>query len=339
MSDLISVIVPVYNVEEYLRECIDSIIEQTYSNLEIILIDDGSKDESGIICDEYEKKDSRIKVIHKENAGVSSARNTGLQIATGDWVAFVDSDDWLEENYFEVLMKCAIDKKAEIVSCGYNRVTVNKKESINNSGNILIFDARNFLIKLLNPQVGYGFTHMKIYKREIINDVVFDTELKVGEDCLFNEQVVLNANRICVIEKNLYNYRVNPNSVVRSFDKNYVNKYLKAMNKNKEYLKKHYENDTIIKQSYYNYVAFHVMLIAVNYCYNLENTEKNKRKLLKEICCVKCFEEGIKNSNYQNLSLTRQITLFTLKHKLYFFTEFICKYRQRQGKVRSHMKN
>ena len=96
MKDLISVIVPVYNVEKYLNKCLDSIISQTYTNLEIILIDDGSTDNCGKICDEYASKDKRIKVIHKENAGVSSARNYGIQCATGDWIMFVDSDDWIE---------------------------------------------------------------------------------------------------------------------------------------------------------------------------------------------------------------------------------------------------
>ena len=103
MEDLISVIVPVYNVEKYLNKCIDSIINQTYKNLEIILVDDGSQDSSGKICDEYTKKDNRIKVIHKENGGVSSARNIGLNNATGEWIAFIDADDWVDEEYLQTL--------------------------------------------------------------------------------------------------------------------------------------------------------------------------------------------------------------------------------------------
>ena len=105
MDDLISVIVPIYNVEKYLKQCIDSIINQTYKKLEIILVDDESPDECGIICDEYQKKDSRVRVIHKKNGGVSSARNVGIDIATGKWITFIDSDDWIDEEYFNIMLE------------------------------------------------------------------------------------------------------------------------------------------------------------------------------------------------------------------------------------------
>lgn len=331
-KDLISVIVPVYNVEKYLKRCVDSIVNQTYKNLEIILVDDGSKDKSGAICDEYEKIDNRVKAIHKQNGGVCSARNMALQEAKGEWIAFIDSDDWIELNYFEELYNCAIELNSDIVICGYNRVTENKKESINNSGKIIELNSREFLIKLLNPQTGYGFCHMKLYKRDSIKDIIFNTSLKVGEDALFNEMVAQNVKRVCLVEKNLYNYRINPNSVVRKYDLEYANKYLKSMEVNREYLFKMYSNDDEIKQNYYNFVAFHVLLVAVNYCYNKDNKVKNKTVLLKEVCKYKVFKEGIKKSNYNNLSITRKISLFTIKNKLYFITRCICWIRNRQNK-------
>ena len=105
MRDSISIIVPVYNVEKYLEKCIDSILNQSYQNLEIILIDDGSTDNSGSICDEYKKKDQRVQVIHQKNQGQSSARNAGLNIAKGSYIGFVDSDDWIEQNMYEKLYK------------------------------------------------------------------------------------------------------------------------------------------------------------------------------------------------------------------------------------------
>ena len=130
MEDLISVIVPIYNVEKYINRCIDSIIEQTYTNLEIILVDDGSTDNSGSICDEYAKKDNRIKVIHKENGGVSSARNVGLDTAIGQYITFVDSDDYIEKKYCEILLKTLKKQKADCVACGYNRIYKNKEEKM-----------------------------------------------------------------------------------------------------------------------------------------------------------------------------------------------------------------
>ena len=333
MEELISIIVPVYNVEKYLNKCIDSIINQTYKNLEIILVDDGSLDNSGKICNEYAEKDSRIKVIHKENGGVSSARNKGLEIANGEWVAFVDSDDWIENNFCEVLLNNAIEYKVDIVLCGYNRVSLSNIDKIRNTKKIIELNANEYLINVLNPQTGFGFCHMKLYKRKNIRNIKFKEGLLVGEDALFNEQVSKKIKKAIFVEESLYNYRINNNSVVRKFDKNYSNKYLKSIKINKEYIFENYKSNKEVIQNYYNFVAYHVLLIAVNYCYNKENKEKNKMNLLKKVLNIPEFKAGIKKSNYENLSITRKITLFTIKHRLYFFTEIICKYRQKQNKV------
>ena len=115
MGSKISVIIPVYNVEPYLRQCLDSVVNQTYKNLEIIIIDDGSPDNCGAICDEYAAKDKRIQVIHKENCGLSAARNDGLARATGEWIAFVDSDDWCELDLYEKAIACAEKTDPDIV--------------------------------------------------------------------------------------------------------------------------------------------------------------------------------------------------------------------------------
>ena len=120
MDKLISIIVPVYNVEKYVAECIESIIKQTYQNLEILLIDDGSTDNSGKICDKYAEKDKRIKIIHKENGGVSSARNLGLDLAQGEYIAFIDSDDFVSNKYIESLYSAIEHKDAEIVLSKYS---------------------------------------------------------------------------------------------------------------------------------------------------------------------------------------------------------------------------
>ena len=118
----ISVIVPVYKVEPYLRKCLDSIVNQTYRNLEIILVDDGSPDNCGAICDEYAAGDGRIRVIHQENGGVSSARNAGLSAVTGEWVGWVDSDDWIEPDMYEYLLKNALEQNADIAVCSHYEV-------------------------------------------------------------------------------------------------------------------------------------------------------------------------------------------------------------------------
>lgn len=329
-KDLISVIVPVYNVEKYLKECLDSICRQTYKNLEIILIDDGSNDLSGKICDEYLKKDCRIKVIHTENKGVCSARNIGMEKAKGKWITFVDSDDWIEEEFCEELYREIIKENCDVALCGYYRVIGKNREKINCNIKEKFVNSNQYLIKSLNPQTGYGFSHMKLYRSECIRNVKFNEKLVVGEDALFNEMISENIKKGVMVSKPLYNYRINQNSVVKRYDKKYFEKYLKSIIVNKEYIfDKYYENRVII-QNYYNYVAFHVLLVAVNYCFNPQNNKQYKT--LKEICNNKYFKEGIKKSNYDSLSLTRKITLFTIKIKLYLLTGAICKYRQKQNR-------
>ena len=122
MEKLVSVIIPAYNIERYISRCLDSIMAQTYNNLEIIVIDDGSKDQTAEILDDYQKRDSRIIVVHKENGGVSSARNNGLDIATGDYISFVDGDDLIESNMYEILVKILEKEKTDIAHCGYQMI-------------------------------------------------------------------------------------------------------------------------------------------------------------------------------------------------------------------------
>lgn len=332
MEDLISIIVPVYNVDKYLRNCVDSILGQTYRNIEIILIDDGSKDQSGKICDEYKKIDDRVIVIHQKNSGVSSARNKGIELSKGKWITFVDSDDWIEKDFCKVLYTKAIENQCDVALCGYNRVGESNIETININGHDNILGSKEYMINSLNPQTGFGFCHMKLFNKNIIKNNRFDEKLLVGEDAIFNEMISKNINRAIFIKKALYNYRMNMNSVVKKYDENYANKYLNSMKINKEYIFKYYKDSKEIIQNYYNYVAYHVLLVAVNYCYNPDNKTKNKRKSLKEVCNYKEFRDGIKNSNYNNISTTRKITLFTIKHNLYFLAECICKYRQKQNR-------
>ena len=153
-SPLISVIVPVYNVEEYLTQCIESIINQTYTNLEIILVDDGSTDQSGKICDEYAIKDDRIQVIHKENRGVGSARNVGLDTSKGEYVSFVDSDDYVDKNYIKILLKQMLEHNVQVSICNLaitdkKNTTIRYKDKING-----VITTEIVIKKILNFELG-----------------------------------------------------------------------------------------------------------------------------------------------------------------------------------------
>ena len=181
---VISVIVPVYKVEKFLDRCINSIIQQTFTNLEIILVDDGSPDRSGEICDEWKMKDKRIRVIHKENGGLSDARNKGLDVATGDYVAFIDSDDFVAENYLEKIYR----PDEEMVIGGVAKVDINGKviERICPylDGNVYIEDmAKTFYKEQLATGI-YGFVSSKLIKKSVIekNKIRFDSKINLAED-------------------------------------------------------------------------------------------------------------------------------------------------------------
>ena len=300
MKDLISIIVPIYNVEKYLNKCIESIVNQTYENIEIILIDDGSNDNSGIICDEYAKKDNRIIVVHKENGGVSSARNKGLKIAKGEWISFVDADDWIEQTFCQTLLNKVTQEQADIALCGYNRITDNRIEKINANNQEVFLNSNEYLVKSLNPQTGFGFCHMKLIKKEVLKSISFNERIEVGEDALFNIQLSTYIKKAVFLKQPLYNYRINNQSVVKRYDENYANKYLKSMKIIEEYIWQEYneenEENIEIKQNYYNFVAYHIMLIIVNYCYHPDNKMCNaqRKNMLKEVINNDLFIIGLK---------------------------------------------
>ena len=331
MEDLISVIIPVFNNEDYLKECIESIINQSYKHLEIILIDDGSTDNSKKICDEYAQRDSRIKTIHKANEGVSQTRNLGIDMATGEWITFIDADDYIEKDFIEKTMKSALEEKCDIVITGYRRLRGEKEETICKKESYML-NGREFLLEALSPQEGVGFSAMKLIKKSIIKDVRFDSRLKVGEDALFNIMLSENIERAFYLNKDIYIYRVNQVSVVKRYDQDYAKKYLQSMQINKEYITNKFKDDKEVVQKLNNFIAFHVLLIAVNYSFSFKNKEKHKIKGFKEICNIPEFKEGISRSNYDNISFTRKVALFSIKHKLYATMALISIVRQIQNK-------
>lgn len=216
---LISVIVPVYNVEKYLRKCLDSIINQTYQNIEIILVDDGSKDTSGQICDEYALKDSRIIVIHKENGGLSSARNAGLDIAKGNYVMFVDSDDYVEPQFCEIPLKLALEKGVDIVTFGYNKVFEDGHNWYRRTNTPRLIESiegiREIIVK---NDIIFSFAWNKLYKLSLFNDVNYPIG-KIYEDQATTYLLFHKAQRIYVTDAILYNYVYRESSISADWDR------------------------------------------------------------------------------------------------------------------------
>lgn len=215
MIKRISVIIPVYNVEKYLKRCIDSILNNIYSNLEIILVNDGSLDNCPNICDEYLLKDKRIKVIHKENGGLSSARNTGLDVATGDFVAFIDSDDWISQDYFSILMNVQSTEDYDVVICDYISTSQeNYRFDTESSFDVKELTRQDVLTKRVTKTHVWG----RIYKRQIIDNIRFENEKLVLEDALYNATVIQRNNelKIAYVDTKIYAYYKREGSLVQS---------------------------------------------------------------------------------------------------------------------------
>lgn len=210
--DLISIIVPVYKVEPYLDMCIESLVGQSYESLEIILVDDGSPDYCPVICDKWAEKDKRIKVIHKENGGLSDARNAGLAIATGNWVSFIDSDDWIDLQFYEKLKKLG-DRGADIVGCSAALVDekgtyLGTQKSIDCELNTV--DA---LRHLINEDILRQTVWNKIYRRELLKDTLF-FQGKYNEDDFWAYQVISKATKVICCSEELYFYRQRAGSIM-----------------------------------------------------------------------------------------------------------------------------
>lgn len=202
---LISIIVPVYNVDKYLRKCLDSIISQTYSLLEIIVVDDGSLDTSGEIAEEYAKHDKRIRVIHKANGGLSSARNAGLDISNGDYIMFIDSDDYVDKDICKIMLSKAINNDCQMVECGMVKV-YRKKEVRETKRQELLLSGREMTLEYLKGNSLLQTSACdSLYHRSIFDGVRFD-EGRLHEDKWFKYKAFFRANRVCVLKESLYFY-------------------------------------------------------------------------------------------------------------------------------------
>ena len=220
MSDLISVVIPAYNVEPYLTKCVQSVINQSYRDLEIIIVDDGSTDRTGIICDELRDIDSRIKVIHQSNQGLSVARNVGIEASSGHWITFLDSDDWIEKDMYNCLHEIAIQQNADIASCKTRNCILGKEPPVvEDSEEIIVLDSDHMIRGLLDQKVVRFEVWNKLWRRALIGETRFKPG-QVSEDVYFDRVLFLRANKMVHIEKTFHNYLIQrPGNTLSSFKK------------------------------------------------------------------------------------------------------------------------
>ena len=332
MNVSLSVIVPVFNVENYLHKCIDSIINQTFKDLEIILVNDGSTDASPKICDDYAQKDVRVKVIHQENAGVSVARNNGINNALGNYVTFVDSDDWLEPSMYETMFAITQSKNAsDIIMCDFVTIKNNIKQEV--SSNLRNgFYTKQQIINELYPTllVTEDFGRIPIvsvcsclFKRSIFvdNKIKFNADLKYSEDYLFMADVMINANSFYYLKhKYFYNYLQYEESRSKKFQAVWWDNLLYLNEELENLLKSNKEFD--FTRQIKLQLLHSVLLILNSICKNDGMDFYTKRKEIKFIVNQPKLTQVFSNLSLKNQRKSLKLILFFIKHKMAFMYLF-----------------
>ena len=282
MNELVSIIVPIYNVEKYIEKCVRSLMAQDYKHIEIILVDDGTPDKSGQIIDKLSSEDERIVTIHKANGGVSSARNAGLDVANGEWVTFVDGDDWVESEYVLALLDI-VKKHSCALGVMKNFYSVNSSDSRNSDYTISAVDAQ---IGIYNDEIDVAVWN-KIYNLEFLNknNIRFDHKIWYGEGMLFNIQSISQTGKVAVGEKAVYHQTFNPDSAMRSFNlkSNYCG--LKSMDIQRQLI----TDERVIKEWKYHKYRFNRSILdgLVR-----SGTEKQSPDVVKK--CIRNLRNNIK---------------------------------------------
>ena len=323
MEHLISIIVPVYNVEKYIHKCIDSIINQTYKNLEILLIDDGSTDNSSSICDKYEKLDSRIKVIHKKNNCAAAARNTGLEVATGEYIAFVDSDDFIDKNMYKDMIEKSLKYDCDLVMCDCYKVCGDNKEKFTHNIRGGFYNKeqlyKEYFDKLLmKDDINYPPTISNcvcLIKKEIIknNNLKYVEGIRFSEDLLFGSQIMYYVERFYYMkDKYYYNYISNPLSVTSTYYEGKWDIFLKLYEEIRLFFKEKKDYD-FSKQIYYCLLFF--VYNSINNIIYSPKSYLEKYRDIKKILKNNEVKEMFKKINISELDIPRNQIIKTKIYK------------------------
>lgn len=327
----ISVIVPVYNVEQYVGECIESILNQSFYDIELILINDGSKDNSGFICDEYAKKDNRIKVIHKKNEGVSIARNIGIKNASGKYIAFVDSDDLVDKEIYTTMLQAIEESGSDLVMCRYEKVYSDRnnelaieplreglydKEQIFN--NLILDMIGNDPLDMSKPLI-MGSTCRCLYKKDIIDKYKIEFPvIKIAEDMLFHLYYLMSCKKVYVVNKALYYYRYNELSATN----NYINNLWEILMNQLELVEDGLNKFNLLNSKSKERLEINTFYF-ISWCFTNECNPRNPKKyreIIKEMKKISKHNKFKKVFTWKNIMKAsfKERCLFTcIKLKLY----------------------
>ena len=282
MDEKISVIVPVYNVEQYLERCVDSIINQTYKNLEIILVNDGSTDNSGQLCDELAKRDSRIKVIHKENGGLSDARNVGIDVAEAELIGFIDSDDYIDEDMYELLINNLKAANADLSMCGHYDVYNNVPESQVSDKKKWELSPQEAIKMVMEAKILSVTAVNKLYKKSLFSELKFEIG-KIAEDAFIMIKLLDKCNKIVATNEKKYYYVHRENSITtQKFSLKFLN-VIEAYEQNKEIILEKYPELKEVAQMRMNWAYFYVLdRLLLDKEYNDKKLENKLISYLKD---------------------------------------------------------
>lgn len=328
----ISIILPVYNCQEFLKKCLDSLLNQTYSNIEIIAINDGSTDDSGTILKDYSNKDNRIKLIDKQNSGVSSSRNIGLDNSNGKYIMFCDADDWYNKDTCEKLYNIMEDNQCDICRFGYTNIMDDHIRIAKYPLKEGYYDKTALIGQYLEPMIGpdnvSGFNKPSLFsgniwfniiKRNIIKDnhIRFSTELFQSEDTLFTINVLLHCNSLYCLNEPLYNYYQRQGSCMNSYNKGFANQYIKYINLLKNLLK-NYNLDEKYKVRFEYKTCIYAYRVAEYICTVCKNMTINQiTNIIADALSKPDFENALKNLSLEGLSYKYKWPYKFLKNKSY----------------------
>ncbi len=342
MNPKVSAVVPVYNVpKEYLSRCVDSLINQSLKEIEIILVDDGTPNTSGKICDEYAKKDNRIKVIHQKNKGLCGARNTGVKNAIGEWISFVDGDDWIEKDAYENLYQLGTKNKVDAVMFGYVKDYPSKSIIMQYDKYFedkKIYQTKEELMYLqkmvLNYNASFSAVYTKFIKRSFIekNNICHDEELRQGAEGIeFNIRLFDSVKKAIFINVPFYHYIYNDESITTVHNEKNHQLVLNCFKKIKEEIN---NTDSEIIGWFYNRLKYVIITTAVSGYFSVSNKEtyKLQKKKFENYMSDELLQEALLSDNDYGISRIRKITLFLIKHKLFLCVKVISVIRTFQRK-------
>lgn len=322
----ISIIIPAYNVEKYIAKCLDSVINQSYKNLDIIVVDDGSKDGTGSIIDDYSAKDNRIRAVHQPNGGLPNARNTGMKYANGDYIMFLDSDDWIEPTCCKVIISEMQKDKVDLVFFEYYKEYKNKTVQMKTYPHEKLIYNRDgkqeFFLYDMRTITAWG----KIYNAEILHKCEFNESLRTAEDVEFNYRIYDHVNKAVYIQRPLLHYRILEQSAIHGYDSQIKDNLKSVLECLSNWLS---TSMPFHEEAYYSFKAIAFLLVCQNgICLNKQLSFWQKRKKISALKRDLTYKDLFSNLNYVKIPKSRKAIIIFEKMSLPSLIVLIISFKQ-----------